>query len=386
MNSSALSPPNRSSPQDIVVGNVMQRTTRKNLGNLSAEVDGFIPQSTNVANSYQQQQRRHTNHHAPYQQPCQDYHSESDTETATEDFSTSVISSSIVDLIGQSSLASGRRRISCLLSDLKTVSSINASIQGADHHIPAEFQQAIVADALKKKIRHRERCRINQARYRQRQMQLETDIEDAIAKIRSEIKELDTQCKNFSRPPTTPTSWASASEYFRQFNYYVSSPGTLFKMASKFLNETMAPAVMGGSFFGVDAQLENWRLFAFYFDEVRVDLKCLKTPTSDTLVADTVTRVTITTNTLRRAFPHLNRDGTGGSKGGVWSSLAAKMLGKNIVMRGSVSFRWDSATDKVVSIYSQADMLTPMLNLLGSLEDVCCAFNKARVTPDCRFV
>ncbi|KAG6946200.1 hypothetical protein JG688_00016174 [Phytophthora aleatoria] len=62
------------------------------------------------------------------------------------------------------------------------------------------------------------------------------------------------------------------------------------------------------------------------------------------------------------------------------------MMGNRLVMHGSVVFGWDCATDKLVSHYSQADMLSPMLNLLGSLEDVSCAFFKARVTPDCKFV
>ncbi|KAG4216568.1 hypothetical protein PC116_g34951, partial [Phytophthora cactorum] len=102
-------------------------------------------------------------------------------------------------------------------------------------------------------------------------------------------------------------------------------------MASTFLHEIMAPDVTDGSLFGVDAQLENWRLLALYFGDVRVDLKGLRTPTTDTLIAGTVTRATITNNTLRRAFPQLNSDGVG---------------------------------DKVVSHYSQADILSPMLNLL----------------------
>ncbi|KAG2994402.1 hypothetical protein PC120_g21997 [Phytophthora cactorum] len=54
-------------------------------------------------------------------------------------------------------LSSGPKRAASITSDLKTVESIVARIGGADHHITAELQQAIVADALKKKIRHRER-------------------------------------------------------------------------------------------------------------------------------------------------------------------------------------------------------------------------------------
>ncbi|ETL81708.1 hypothetical protein L917_18017 [Phytophthora nicotianae] len=62
------------------------------------------------------------------------------------------------------------------------------------------------------------------------------------------------------------------------------------------------------------------------------------------------------------------------------------MLGKKLVMRGSVLFGWDNTTDKIVSFHSQADMITPMLNLLGNLKDVSCVFSKARITPECKFV
>ncbi|KAG2786428.1 hypothetical protein PC129_g20612 [Phytophthora cactorum] len=340
---------------------VMQHSTWKTCANSSDRVGGTTRNEASLANSFQHQPRCHTHRYAPY-------HSHKPATTPAEKSKSAVLSSSIAELIGHTDLPSGRRRISCLSSDIKTVNSIIASIQGAEHHITAELQQAIVAEALKKKIRHRERCRINQARYRQRQMLVETEIEDAIAKLRTEIEDLQTNCKGSVRLQTTPTSWALASEYFRQFNYYLSAPGTLYKMASTFLHEIMAPDVTDGSLFGVDAQLEGWRLLALYFGDVRVDLKGLRTPTTDTLIAGTVTSVTITNNTLRRAFPHLNSDGVGGTKGGAWSPLAAKVLGKRLVMHGSVFFCWDCATDKVVSLHSQADMITPMLNLLGSLE------------------
>ncbi|KAF4139195.1 hypothetical protein GN958_ATG11555 [Phytophthora infestans] len=278
-----------------------------------------------------------------------------------------VLSPSIAELIGQSG------------------SSISENIKGANSFLTPELQHAIVADALKKKIRHRERCRINQARYRQRQVQVETDIEDAIDKLKSEIKQLENKTYSETRQPTAPTSWALASDYFRQLNYYVSSPEKLYKSAFKFIHEFMAPGAEDSSSFEADEWLKNWRLSATYFEDVHMEVKGMKTPTSDTLIAGTTTSMTITSNTLRLAFPHLNRDGVGGTKGGAWSPLASKLLGKRLVMCGSVIFRWDSSTGKAMSIHSQADMITPMIKLLGTLEDVSNAFYKARVTPDDNF-
>ncbi|KAF4147508.1 hypothetical protein GN958_ATG03278 [Phytophthora infestans] len=156
----------------------------------------------------------------------------------------------------------------------------------------------------------------------------------------------------------------------------------MHKIARQFLRGTMASDVMDGSLFGANAQLENWRLLAHSFIDVCVDLKDMKTPTPDTLRAATVTSLTITEKTLSLVFPHLNSDGVGGKEGGIWSPLAVRLLGRKIVMHGSVLFRWGSAAGKVTSIHSQADMIRPILTLLGSLKDVACVFDKALVTPE----
>eukprot|EP00644_Phytophthora_capsici_P002019 jgi/Phyca11/575537/estExt2_Genewise1.C_PHYCAscaffold_740172 len=367
MNSCALNPPNSQAFSDTVIGHVVQRSSRQRDRDYNRR--SYQPRTRHIQAPYQR-----VNQGYPVDAP------ESPIKVERKPPTGPAILSSIAGLIGTTDLPSGRKRVSCLSSDIKTANKLIASIQGANHHITPELQQTIVAEALKKKIRHRERCRINQARYRERQMKAESAIEDAIAQLNSEIKDLETKCSDTSRIPTTPTRWALASEYFRQFNYYVSSPGALGPTASKFLHEIMAPDVVVGSLFGVDAALENWRLFTHYFEDVHTELKDMKMPTSDTLIAGTTTSVTITEKTLRRAFPHL----IGGS--GNLPPLAAKLLGERLVMKGTVLFGWDSATDKVVKLHSQADMLTPTLSLLRSLEDVSCVFYKARVTPECSFI
>ncbi|KAG7387439.1 hypothetical protein PHYPSEUDO_014087 [Phytophthora pseudosyringae] len=378
----ASGPPDSSVLSDTVIGHVMQRTPWKTRGNATDLVRGGATRKETTADlAYQQRPRCHTYRHAPYQKAVPAYPiaaSERPTKIPVETPKGTAILSSIADLIGQTDSSSGRKRASCLSSDLKTANEIIASIQGANHNITAELQQAIVAEALKKKIRHRERCRINQARYRQRQMKVETKIEDVIAKLQHEIDELQTKCKNSSRTPATPSTWALAFEYFRQFNVYVSSPATQHATASQFLQDMMAPNVMDGAHFGIETQLENWRQFALCFDDVHVELKGLTTPTPDTIVAGIVTSVTVSSNSLCHVFPHLNSDGVGGARGGVWSPLGTKLLGQKLAMRGSMAFGWDKTTGKVVRLQSQSDMLSPMLKLLGSLEDVTDAFAKAR--------
>ncbi|KAF4133612.1 hypothetical protein GN958_ATG16949 [Phytophthora infestans] len=291
-----------------------------------------------------------------------------------------VLPSPVAELIGMRSSSNIRT------SDIKTVQCIIESIQMSDHSIPPDLQQVIVAEVLKTKNRYRERHRIYQARYRQRQSQAETKFKNAIIKLKLEIKDIQKKSKAPVRLATSPMSWELVSAYFWHLNNYVASPGTLYRNAFEFFHANVAPDVVDGSLFGIQAQIDNWRFLGYCFDDVRVELKGLKMLTSDILIAGTVTTVTFTAQTLRLMFPHLNSDGVGGRKGGVWSPLAAKTLFKKIVMSGSVTFTWHCTTDKVASIYTQADLITPILNLLGSLDQVSCFFGKAGVTPDCRFV
>ncbi|OWY93254.1 hypothetical protein PHMEG_00037420 [Phytophthora megakarya] len=259
-----------------------------------------------------------------------------------------------------------------------------ASVQETSHSITDELKHAIVAEALKKRIRHRERCRISQARYRNKRRKFETDIQVVVPKLKREIEVLEAKCKGLSHFPETPTMWMIAAEYLRHFSYYVASPAMPQSTVSNFLHHIMAPNVLVGSHFGVEAQLKNWNLFALCFDDVKLELRGMDMSTSNMLVAHIMINITITSNTLRRVFPHLNSDGCGGTKGGSWSPLATKMLDQALVMHGSVVFGWDKATDKVVRVQFQADFMTPMIKLLGNLRDVSSVFEKAHVTPDCR--
>ncbi|KAK1940035.1 bZIP transcription factor 1 [Phytophthora citrophthora] len=288
---------------DTLIGHVVQRSSKQY--NHEEDRRVFEPRA------------RHR--HTPYQQMRQRYPIDT-LESSTEVASTrSALPSSIAGLIG-TTLSSRRKRASCITSDLKTANQIIA----VNHHATPEVQQAIVTEALKKKIRRREDVRIAQMRYREKQMKVEKPIKDAIAELKSEIKHLKTKSKDSFRIPITPTTWAVASEYVRQFSRYVASPKAFGAIASNFLHEMLDPDVLVGSLFGVEAALENWKLFtSYFFEDVRMELKGMKMPTFKTLVASTTTSVYITNKTLRNAFPHLIDDS------GKLSPLATRLLGRN---------------------------------------------------------
>ncbi|OWZ06376.1 hypothetical protein PHMEG_00021378 [Phytophthora megakarya] len=183
---------------------------------------------------------------------------------------------------------------------------------------------------------------------------------------------------------TSPRVWLIAAEYVHHFSSYILStvePVELLHQASKFLNTVMVSDVIIGSHFGIEAQLENWRLYAQFFDKIQLGLRSMHMSTTETLVACTCVSVTITNRTLQQGFPHLNSDGTGGTKGGVWSPVAVRMLDQKLIMCGTVKFGLD-VMDKVTRVDFQADMMTPMTKLLHNLRTVSYAFTKARITPD----
>ncbi|KAK1930269.1 bZIP transcription factor 1 [Phytophthora citrophthora] len=251
---------------------------------------------------------------------------------------------------------------------------------------------------LKVSSSRRERCRINQARYRKRQRKLAEDLDSSILQLKEEVQGLETKHQAMlRRAPTTENVWNVAAEYFRLFGHGYETPVSTPKQCLtspfattdskfdttplqqsnpqlEFLCGSMASDVTGGVQCGPDALLENWRLLSLCYDDVNVKLKRLEQDgASGTLVGKTVLSVTITQKTLENVFPHLISDE---------SPLASKLLNQRLALRGSVHFDWDKASGRVVRLYSTADMMTPMLELLGSLEDVATVFNGALVGLD----
>ncbi|ETM40372.1 hypothetical protein L914_13666 [Phytophthora nicotianae] len=242
-------------------------------------------------------------------------------------------------------------------------------------------------ELLRRKIRRREVCRVNQQRYMNKQRQLLADLEDDICKLQEDIKGLELQHHSVTVGiPTQQTVWSVAAEYFRLFRHgFRSPPEALDAFALKFLMVSMAPDVTNGFECGPQALLRNWKLFSLCFEDVYVQVGRLETGALfDSLIASTTTSITISSNTLRQAFPHLNSDGHGGVRGGAWCPLAVKLLGRHLVVQGSVSFDWDTQTDRVVKVVTLLDLVTPMLRLFGSLEDVSRVFERALITPEGR--
>ncbi|KAG7398673.1 hypothetical protein PHYBOEH_010722 [Phytophthora boehmeriae] len=243
----------------------------------------------------------------------------------------------------------------------------------------------------------RERCRINQARYRNKQRKYGVDLEATIQTLKEDIYKLELQRQNIVRcTPTNETVWNVAAEYFRVFRYgYVApqmgaeasndiavltSPSASHSQL-KFLQSTMTSDVTDGSLCGAEQILDNWRRVSLYHQDVNMQLLRLEKArgVEDALIARVSVSLTITENTLKCLYPHLVDNGQR-------SPLADKLLDQRLVMRGSVYFNWDQSTGRVARLESKVDMLTPMLRLLGNLEDVARVFDGAHIALECGLV
>ncbi|POM75322.1 Hypothetical protein PHPALM_7589 [Phytophthora palmivora] len=230
----------------------------------------------------------------------------------------------------------------------------------------------------------REIRRMRQIRYRKKQQDYMVTLEEENRQLQHEIQTLEQRRRAIaSAIPSEKTLWNVAVEYFRLFRYGLRA-SDLPKQSSNpqdktacaqldFLRSTMAPNVMYNAGRGVEAIMRNWTYFSLWFKDVEVELDGIKKSGVDSLMAKTTTTFTITEKTLVSVFPHL----VGNTAG---RQLANKLLGRTIVMRGSTRFDWDSGYGRVTSVISESDMLTPMLHLLGSLEDVSRVFEKSLIS------
>ncbi|KAE8979400.1 hypothetical protein PR001_g24564 [Phytophthora rubi] len=147
------------------------------------------------------------------------------------------------------------------------------------------------------------------------------------------------------------------------------------------LRVVVAPDVDAGAFTGFESLVANWRTFTLLFADVQIRLEGLRQIANDSLIASTTFSFTITMQSLQKVFPHLVNDARDQKQ-----RIVVQLLGQRITMTGSVRFGWDSASKRVTKLYAQADMVSPLLQLVSSPEAVSIIFRGALITPDCNLV
>ncbi|OWZ02202.1 hypothetical protein PHMEG_00026274 [Phytophthora megakarya] len=178
-----------------------------------------------------------------------------------------------------------------------------------------------------------------------------TRLENNIQHLQDEILELQLKHQLVSLEPANKNSWCVVVEYFQLYRFGVKPSAS-------------------------DAIMQSWKHVSLCFNGLQVEITSLENGLEDSAIVTTKQNLTISQNVLQYTFPHLIH-GEGES-----SQLETKLLGQQIVIQGSVHFKWDSENRRVSSFAFKIDMVTSMLDLLGNLEDISRVFKNSCLTPE----
>ncbi|OWZ07949.1 hypothetical protein PHMEG_00019586 [Phytophthora megakarya] len=175
--------------------------------------------------------------------------------------------------------------------------------------------------------------------------------------------------------------WYVATEYFRLFQYGYMKPTvsnasrtTPFSLSQQdFVSKVIASDVAFNARCGRERMMKQWKLLSQWFAGIEFNLMELKSISAGSLVAATITSITFTERTMHIVFPHL--------MSGKRRMLGEKLLNRRIVMHGSVRLVWSTTNCQIIGLFAESDMLTPVLRLLGNLQDTSYVFEKAAISP-----
>ncbi|KAG2769164.1 hypothetical protein PC129_g17869 [Phytophthora cactorum] len=239
--------------------------------------------------------------------------------------------------------------------------------------------------------RRLEQCRANQARYRQKQIDHTKWVDQIVQKLRADIPVLELQC-TILRHGRQQDVWDVVVEYFRIFRFgvlvalprinkqeeahTVSNPGNSLENAETkqqlaFLRSSMTEDVNLGERTGVEALMDQWRLYSSSFQDLCLQL-CRVERTTDRFVSvDATLNVTVSEATLENVFP-LVKD----------QFLRSKLLGQHLQVPYSVCFEWDAAACRLSRVDTTTNFMTPLMRVLGNLADVASVLEHALITRD----
>ncbi|ETI29778.1 hypothetical protein F443_02868 [Phytophthora nicotianae P1569] len=127
----------------------------------------------------------------------------------------------------------------------------------------------------------------------------------------------------------------------------------------------MAPNVAFNNGYGVDAVMYHWSFHSQQHEKAELLLTRLEQGSDNAVVAFFDNSTTITENMLRNSLL-IVANGGGESE---LPSFAWKLVGHRLNFRIIVRFVWDNENNRFKSAYYQADMLTPLIKVLGNIQD-----------------
>ncbi|KAL3665154.1 hypothetical protein V7S43_009783 [Phytophthora oleae] len=233
-------------------------------------------------------------------------------------------------------------------------------------------------------LSYRERQRIYKQRYRIKQQAFQDDLEKGNKQLHAEIKQLQVRLERLPYAIIkSPTMWTIATEYFRLFQCGLHIQNETPTAQIDFLQAMIAPGIGAGTVQCVATLVRNWVVFARFFQGIDMQLQRLERVADCTLIARATISVTLSRHSLVNLFPHLFYGGVVRGMQATQSRvyrIAKKLIDQRLVLHGSVRFGWDNLSHRVETLDSEFDMTSPLLQLLGSVEDVAFVFNGALVT------
>ncbi|KAE9317899.1 hypothetical protein PF008_g18629 [Phytophthora fragariae] len=169
--------------------------------------------------------------------------------------------------------------------------------------------------------RRREQCRANQARYRDKQRNAQQELEKNVELLHQEVTNLKWRYRALSsRERNSQSPWSIVAEVFHLLESSFRSPWRAT------MERAFAHDAAMGDLRGVDALMEQLRLYSQCFDDPRLQLKRIESVAAGVMTAHVKLSVTVTEFTLKRIFPHL-----GGQHGGYNSNgLYERLLGQRL--------------------------------------------------------
>ncbi|OWZ02749.1 hypothetical protein PHMEG_00025636 [Phytophthora megakarya] len=174
------------------------------------------------------------------------------------------------------------------------------------------------------------------------------------------------------------TSWNVVAEYFRLFRYGLKAPPSVENSRSteslssyaypthrNFLQATVAEDIVLDRGFGVDALMEDWKSISLHHQDLNISLVRLENGIGNSLVATVQAHCKISEDSIGHIFPHLVDDDDGEH-----ARLVTKLVGQSLGIPCTICFVCDDATEEIVSMHYTSDMMTPLMRILGNLEDV----------------
>ncbi|KAK1930297.1 bZIP transcription factor 1 [Phytophthora citrophthora] len=249
--------------------------------------------------------------------------------------------------------------------------------------------------------RRREQCRVNQARYRQKQLNHAKVLEESVQELRADIPVLELQ-RNRLLYGGQQDIWNVVEEYCHLFRFGV--PMTLpltsedegisarrgfehlenaeAKRQLAFLRSSMTNDVILGEHNGVESLMEQWELYSSSFQSLYVQLERIER-VNDTFVSAMATlNVTVSEMTLRNVFPHLLDRGADGGEGDTKVLIRSRLLGSRLQIPCSLCFEWDTNSCRVVRLETTYNFVTPLLKVLKDTSDVAFVLEHALITRD----